>query len=110
MPEITLHTVLRPGHEAAYDEVHRVIPAELLAALRENGVRDWRIWRDGRHCFHVVDVDDYQAMRRSMATHPANIAWQAQVAPLFAVPDSYAGDDLGLTLLWSLAEQAEAGR
>jgi L-rhamnose mutarotase len=102
---VALHTVLKPGREAEYDALHRVIPADVAQVLRQHGVRDWRIWRDGQHVFHLVEVADYQAMRDSLRADPANLAWQAAVGPLFEVPDSYAGDDSGLGFLWSLADQ-----
>ena len=108
MPTVALHTVLRSGREEDYVALHQVIPEEVAVALREHGVSDWRIWRDGRHVFHVVEVDDYQAMRAGMRDHPANVAWQAAVGPLFDVPDTYAGDDAGLGLLWSLSDQLDA--
>lgn len=103
MELIALHTRLKPGKEADYDRVHASIPADLDAALREAGVRQWRIWRDGQHLFHLVEVDDYQAMRHALRDHPANVPWQARMAELLDVPDSYAGDDRGLPLVWQLA-------
>lgn len=105
MPTVALHTVLKAGHENEYDALHRTIPGDVAVALREHGVSDWRIWRDGRHVFHLVEVDDYQAMRDGLRDHPANLAWQAAVGPLFDVPDSYAGDDSGIAFLWSLTDQ-----
>ena len=108
MPTVALHTVLKPGREDEYVARHRVIPEDVAHALREHGVSDWRIWRDGRHVFHLVEVDDYQAMRAGLRDHPANLVWQATVGPLFDVPDSYAGDDSGLGLLWSLSDQLTA--
>jgi L-rhamnose mutarotase len=108
VPEIALHTVLKPGHEADYDAVHRSIPAELATALVENGVSDWRIWRDGQHVFHVVDVRDYRAMRAGLRDLRANVAWQEQIAPLFEVADDYDGDDDGLPVVWSLSGQIAA--
>ena len=108
MTHVALHTVLKPGHETDYDAVHRSIPAELAAALTENGVSDWRIWRDGQHVFHLVEVRDYHAMRAALRDLPANVAWQARVAPLFEVADDYAGEDDGLPFVWSLRDQLEA--
>ena len=99
---IALHTRLKAGAEAEYDRVHAVIPAELDGALREAGVRSWRIWRDGTHLFHLVEVDDYAAMRAALADHPVNVAWQAQMDELLAVPDDYSGQDSGLPLDWRL--------
>ena len=54
---------------------------------------------------HLVDVDDYQAMRDALRDHPANVAWQAVMVPLQAVPDDYSGTDTGLALVWSFADQ-----
>ncbi len=103
MEMIALHTRLKPGKEAEYDRVHATIPAGLAAALREAGVRQWRIWRDGQELFHLVEVDDYQAMRHAMREHPANVPWQARMAELLEVPDSYEGNDRGIPLVWKLS-------
>jgi L-rhamnose mutarotase len=105
VPTIALHTVLKAGREADYDRLHARVPDELVAAMREHGVRDWQIWRDGRDVFHLVEVDDYQAMRRGLRDHPVNADWQARVSPLFDRPDSYAGDDTGLDRIWALRAQ-----
>jgi L-rhamnose mutarotase len=102
MERIALHTTLRPGKEEEYERVHAVIPVELDAALREAGVRTWRIWRDGRDLFHVIEVDDYEAMRRGLRDHPANVPWQQRMSELLDVPDDYSGQDRGLRLVWEL--------
>ena len=102
MERIALHTRLKPGKEAEYERVHETIPVELDAAMREAGVHSWRIWRDGQDLFHVVEVDDYQAMRHALRDHPANVPWQQRMAELLEVQDSYAGDDRGITLVWEL--------
>ena len=51
---------------------------------------------------HLVEVEDYQAMRRKLADHPANVPWQARMADLLDVPDDYSGDDLGIGKVWEL--------
>ena len=99
---IALHTRLAAGKEEVYDEVHAVIPAALDAALREAGVFSWRIWRDGRDLFHMVEVEDYQRMRHRLRDHPVNVEWQARMAELLEVPDDYSGNDSGLALVWEL--------
>ena len=103
MPTVALHTVLKVGREEDYDRIHAAIPDDLAAALREAGVHNWRIWRDGRHLFHLVDCDDYRAMREFLRDHPANVPWQAQMAELLDVEDDYSANDSGLGLVWSLA-------
>ncbi|WP_166348463.1 L-rhamnose mutarotase [Phytoactinopolyspora limicola] len=102
MQQIALHTRLKPGMEDEYERVHATIPADLDDALRAAGVHGWRIWRSGRDLFHLVEVDDYRAMRRALSNHPANVPWQTRMAELLEMPDSYAGDDDGLRLVWAL--------
>ncbi|NKQ51363.1 L-rhamnose mutarotase [Amycolatopsis sp. K13G38] len=105
MAQIALHTELKPGAEPDYEAVHETIPADVAAALAEHGVTDWRIWRDGTHLFHLIEVEDYRAMRHALREHPANVGWQATVGPLHAKADDYSGNDDGIPLLWSLAAQ-----
>ena len=100
--KIALHTRLKPGKEAEYDAVHARISDELDAALRTAGVTAWNIWRSGRELFHVVEVADYQAMRKELATDPVNIEWQAVMSELLEVEDDYSGDDMGLAQVWEL--------
>lgn len=102
MDRVALHTRLKPGKEADYDRVHAVIPAGLDAALREAGVRTWRIWRHGLDLFHVVECEDYARMRHALRDHPANLPWQAEMAELLDVEDDYSGDDRGIPLVWEL--------
>ncbi len=109
MPTVALHTTLKPGKELEYDAVHQVIPPAVAQALTEHGVRDWKIWRDGRDVFHLVDVEDYQAMRAGLRDLPANLEWQATVGPLFDQPDSYDGNDNGIGQIWSLSDQRGNG-
>jgi L-rhamnose mutarotase len=101
MPEIALHTQLQPGRELDYETVHETIPSDVAAALAENGVREWRIWRDGTHLFHLIDVEDYPGMLHALEDHPANVRWQATVSPM----QQRSEDSGAMPLLWSLVEQ-----
>ncbi len=100
-----LHTRLYPDALERYDALHVQVPKDLLVALGEAGVQDWRIWRNGQDVFHILTVDDYPAMRAHLRDHPANLAWQAQVVPLQELRDDYSGEDDGLPFVWSYAEQ-----
>lgn len=103
METIALHTRLKPGSEEDYDRVHASIPPELEVAMRDAGVYQWRIWRDGQDLFHIVEVEDYQAMRHTLRDHPANVPWQERMAEFLEVADDYSGNDHGISLVWSLA-------
>ncbi len=99
---IALHTRLEAGKEADYDRIHAVIPPELDVKLRAAGVTGWTIWRSGQELFHLVEVDDYQAMRQALADDPVNLGWQSTMAELLEVTDDYSGDDSGLAQVWTL--------
>jgi L-rhamnose mutarotase len=99
---VALHTRLKPGKESDYDRIHAVIPPELDVALRDAGVRSWRIWRSGRDLFHVVECEDYARMRGQLRDHPANIPWQARMAELLEVSDDYSGAQPDVKQVWEL--------
>ncbi len=97
---VALHTRLKPGREAEYAQAQAVIPADLEVALRDAGVSSWRIWRDGLDLYHVLEVEDYQAMRHALRDHPANVPWQDRMAALLDVADDCSGNENGLKLVW----------
>ncbi|MDO5661699.1 MAG: L-rhamnose mutarotase [Brachybacterium sp.] len=99
---IALHTRIAEGCEQDYDREHRRIPDDLDTALRRAGVHSWRIWRDGRDLFHLVEVDDVAAMRRTLRDDPANRAWQHHINQFLEIPDRYDGDDEGIHRVWEL--------
>lgn len=107
MQRILSRTRLRAGNEVAYDAVHAAVPLELATRLREAGVHDWTIWRDGLDLVHLIEVEDYRAMRRSLADDPVNARWQAVVNPLLEAADDYSGSDDGVPRVWSLAAQVD---
>lgn len=77
---IALHSILRDGQESAYEREHATVPGDLLAALRRAGIRDWTIWRSGRHLFHLVDADDFARALEILAEDPADQRWQEHMA------------------------------
>jgi L-rhamnose mutarotase len=97
-----LHSVLKPGREADYDRVHARVPDELLSALKESGIRDWRIWRSGRNLFHLVECDDFDAALRALADDPRNQRWQAFIGDYV---DHFEDPADGLPLVWQLSAQ-----
>jgi L-rhamnose mutarotase len=93
MPErVGLHTRLRAGAEDAYDELHRAVWPDVLAAIERVGITRWLIFRDGLDLFHYVECDDYEAAIAELAGDPVNVRWQAEVAPLMAKAHDYSGE------------------
>jgi L-rhamnose mutarotase len=100
-----LHSVLKPGREADYDRVHARVPGELLSALKESGIREWRIWRSGRHLFHLVECDDFDAAIRELEHDSANERWQAVIGDYVDHFEVSASGDWRLPLLWRMTDQ-----
>jgi L-rhamnose mutarotase len=89
---IGLHTLLRPGCEARYDEVHAAVWPEVLDAIRGVGVTRWLIYRSGLDLFHLIECDDYDRAIAELAEMPINTRWQAAVAPMMAKAHDYSGE------------------
>ena len=106
MPRFTaLHSVLREGSEGEYDTAHARIPDDLLAAHHRAGIRDWQIWRSGRHLFHLVDCDDFDAARRHLENDPANERWQSIIGGYVDHFEAPAAGEWALPLVWRMTDQ-----
>ncbi|MFE4306366.1 L-rhamnose mutarotase [Streptomyces sp. NPDC056517] len=102
--KVALHTKVRADRIEEYDAAHRQVPEELAAAIRAAGVSEWTIWRSGTDLFHVLEVQDYQAVIAALEKLPVNIAWQARMAELLDVVHDYSaqGTDASLPVVWEL--------
>ncbi|MBT2451550.1 L-rhamnose mutarotase [Streptomyces sp. ISL-43] len=102
--KVALHTKVRADRVEEYDAAHRQVPEELTAAIRAAGVSEWTIWRSGTDLFHVLEVENYQAMTAELEKLPVNIAWQARMAELLDVVHDYSaqGSDASLPVVWEL--------
>lgn len=106
--KLALHSVLREGQETAYEREHATVPDDLLAALERAGVRDWTIWRSGRHLFHLVDADDFARALAILAEDPADQEWQRHMADFVDHFEPGADGPTGaLGQVWNLREQRE---
>ncbi|MDT0542620.1 MULTISPECIES: L-rhamnose mutarotase [Streptomyces] len=111
---VALHSVLKEGQEAGYEEVHATVPADLLEALGRAGITNWRIWRSGRHLFHLVDCEDFAAAMAALDQDPVNHRWQAFIGDYVDHFETTGGTpagpsvDMALGQVWELSEQAAA--
>jgi L-rhamnose mutarotase len=101
---IALHTRVRADRIEEYEAAHRTVPAELTAAIRAGGARQWTIWRSGADLFHVIDCKDYATLLAYLNSQPVNAVWQARMAGLLDVVHDYSagGADAALPVVWDL--------
>ena len=89
--QVGLHTRLKPGAEARYEEYHRAVWPEVLQAIGRVGITKYVIYRDGLDLFHYIQCDDYDRAIAELAKDPVNIRWQAEMAPMMAVAHDFSG-------------------
>jgi L-rhamnose mutarotase len=89
--KVGLHTRLRTGVEERYEEYHRSVWPDVLAAIRRAGITEYVIFRDGLDLFHYIECDDYDRAIAELAGDAVNIRWQAEMAPMMAVAHDFSG-------------------
>ena len=94
MQRVAFQLRIRKGQEAAYDEAHRQVWPELLAKLREVGIRQYSIFRRGQQLFLYLQAPDFAAAQEQLRNDPVNLRWQAEMLKLFEpVPGLEAGEE-----------------
>jgi L-rhamnose mutarotase len=90
--QVGLHTRIKPGAEARYEEYHRAVWPEVLAAIRRAGITRYVIFRDGLDLFHFIECDDYDRAIAEIATDPTSMRWEAEIATMMAVTHDFSGE------------------
>jgi L-rhamnose mutarotase len=89
--KVGLHTRLLPGVEERYEEYHRAVWPDVLAGMRDVGITEYVIFRDGLDLFHYIECDDYDRAIGELARSPLNQRWEAEMAPMTAVAHDFSG-------------------
>jgi L-rhamnose mutarotase len=80
---------VRPEKIEEYVEAHRDVWPEMLDALRDAGIRNYTIFRDGNQVFGYFESDDLAASEAYLARQEVSTRWQDRMAELLEerVPD-----------------------
>ena len=73
---------VRPDKVDEYVEAHRNVWPEMLAALREAGIRNYTIFRHGNEMFGYFESDDLKSAAAYMEEQEVNATWQDAMAEL----------------------------
>jgi L-rhamnose mutarotase len=81
---------VRPDKIDEYVDAHHDVWPEMLAALREAGIRNYTIFRHGNEVFGYFEADDLETAAAYMETQDVNARWQDTMARLLEerVPDA----------------------
>ena len=100
--QVGIHTRLKPGAIARYEDYHRAVWPGVLAAIRRAGITKYVIFRDGLDLFHYIECDDYDRAIARLAKEPINVQWQAEMAPMMEIAHDYSGRTSGLPVVFEL--------
>ena len=80
---------VRPDRIDEYVEAHRTVWPDMLAALKNAGIRNYTIFRDGATVFGYFEADDLAAAAAYLESQEVNGRWQDTMAELLErrVPD-----------------------
>jgi L-rhamnose mutarotase len=80
---------VRPERIDRYIRAHKDVWPEMLDALREAGIRNYTIFRDGNRMFGYFESDDLVAAEQYLAQQDVSTRWQDAMAELLEqrVPD-----------------------
>lgn len=67
---------------AEYEQLHREIGPEVIAAHERAGMRAYSIFRDGLDLFARLECEDFDACIAHLQTEPIMAEWWAKTNPL----------------------------
>jgi len=73
---------VRPEKLEAYLDAHRAVWPELLEALRNAGIRNYTIFRNGNEMFGYFESEDLERAGSYLASQEVNARWQDAMAEL----------------------------
>jgi L-rhamnose mutarotase len=81
---------VKPDRIDDYVEAHRNVWPEMLAALRDAGIRNYTIFRSGNEVFGYFESDDLAAAAAHLEAQEVSTRWQDAMADLLEerVPDA----------------------
>lgn len=76
-----------------YKQRHRAVWPEMLAALRENGWKNYSLFlREDGLLVGYLETDDFERAKSGMAQKEVNQRWQREMKDFFVQPDGLLPD------------------
>jgi len=88
VPRVCFTLQVRPDRLDEYRRRHATVWPEMLAALRDTGWHDYKLFlREDGLLVGTLVTDDLAAAQAGMDEMSINSRWQADMAPFFDLPD-----------------------
>lgn len=100
---VCFHLKVRAERLEEYRRVHAKVWPDMLAALREAGIRNYSIflWKDAErwglspgHEFGFLECDDWATVRRRLAANPVVGRWEQEMSAYLETPVGPTGPGL----------------
>lgn len=85
MQRIAFLMRLEEGNEEEYKSRHEQIWPEMINSLRQAGVKNYSIFRNGLQLIAYLEVEDFKAMTQFLAQDQTNAKWQEYMQPLISM-------------------------
>lgn len=101
--QVGLHTRLKPGAEARYDEYHRAVWPDVTEAIRGAGITSYVIFRDGLDVFHYIECGDYDRAIAEIGKDPTSMRWEREISTMMEVTHDFSGESSDrMRKIWEL--------
>ncbi len=109
MRRVANRLLLKPGMKDEYKRRHDNIWPEMLAVMKEAGVRNYTIWHQGGELFGYYEVNDYERCIGILSASDVARRWRESMADVVVWEKSpRAGLTTEMELVFSFATEAAA--
>ena len=92
---------IEPGTETAYDELHHRMSNDLLAAIRQSGMRNYTLFRSGSDVIGYVEADpDFVTAREMLEARLEFQDWARGFSGIFADSEDGSASLVELQEIW----------
>lgn len=84
----SFHLRIKRGNESIYDERHGNVWNELLTTLKDAGVKNYSIFRDGTDIFGYWECDDLDKTLSFINKNSSNEKWQKFMSDVIETPSA----------------------
>ena len=93
MARVAFRLQVKPDRVEEYDQAHKRVWPELLALLKQVGISEYSIFRQGSDLFLYMHVEDFERAWSELDRSLVNQRWQQEMKPLFEpLPDLAPGE------------------
>jgi L-rhamnose mutarotase len=88
MMRYAFHLTIRHGMEDEYDRRHASVWEDMRKMLRDSGISNYSIYRDGIHVFGYWECDDLGKTLEDVNSSDVNTRWQKYMNDVILTPKS----------------------